>query len=68
MKTLSVGVAMTTALSNDRHDTFLLLAKRDFDIYGFLRKSSVKLSKLKLMQCCSKCRTYTGEYRSVRYP
>ena len=45
MKTLSVGV---DELSNARHNTFLLLTKRDFGIYGFLRMSSGKLSKLKL--------------------
>ena len=42
------GLPLTTTLSNTRHDTFLLLTKRDFGIYGFLRRSSDKLSKLKL--------------------
>ena len=42
------ALLQTTELSNARHNTFLLLTKHDFGIYGFLRKSSDKLSKLKL--------------------
>ena len=41
-------MTLTTVLSNARHNTFLLLTKSDFGIYGFLRRSSGKLSKLKL--------------------
>ena len=39
---------LTIVLSNAHHNTFLLLTKSDFGIYGFLRRFSSKLSKLKL--------------------
>ena len=43
------ALPLTTELSNARHNTFLLLTKHDFGIYGFLRRSSDKL-KLNIVQ------------------